>query len=65
MPKNQSTAAKKARAAQRADGGKHTALLAEQTQQSITLPLDDHLRAALTYRCDQCHVTDAMVVTFG
>ncbi|GHC37193.1 MULTISPECIES: hypothetical protein [Streptomyces rochei group] len=31
MPKNQSTAAKKARALQRAAGGKHTALLAGQT----------------------------------
>ncbi|MFJ2202467.1 hypothetical protein [Streptomyces violaceusniger] len=31
MPKNQPTAAKKARAVQRAHGGKHTALLAEQT----------------------------------
>lgn len=31
MPKKQSTAAKKARAVQRESGGKHTALLAEQT----------------------------------
>lgn len=31
VPKKQSTAAKKARAIQRAAGGKHTALLAEQT----------------------------------
>lgn len=31
MPKNQPTAAKKARAIQRQAGGKHTALLAEQT----------------------------------
>ncbi|WP_331756750.1 hypothetical protein [Streptomyces decoyicus] len=39
MPKNQPTAAKKARTAQRAVGGKHTALLATQTRPAVQLRL--------------------------
>lgn len=47
MPKNQTTASKKARAVQRTNGGKHTVHLADQTQQTITLTVDGPLREAL------------------
>lgn len=49
MPKQQPTASKKARAVQRASGGKHTTLLADQTQQTLTLTVDGPLREALQH----------------
>ena len=49
MPKNQSTAAKKARAAQKTSGGKHTALLAQHQPATLTLTIDTHLARALEF----------------